>query len=75
VQGADRIARFFIGSVRNFVNAERQFEVHPINGWPALVGTMNGTVEFVVTIETDGDRITAVLSVVNPDKLRLPHID
>jgi RNA polymerase sigma-70 factor, ECF subfamily len=75
VRGADRVARFIGGAARRFANAERQFEIRLINGRPAVVGKMHGATEFVLSIETDGERIVAVLNVVNPDKLRLRAID
>jgi RNA polymerase sigma-70 factor (ECF subfamily) len=75
VRGADRVARFMGGAARHFANADRQFEIRLINGWPAVVGTMHGANEFVLSIETDGERIVALLNVLNPDKLRLRAID
>jgi RNA polymerase sigma-70 factor (ECF subfamily) len=75
VRGADKVARFLVGGARRFLNAERQFEIRPVNGWPALVGTLNGVTEFIVSLETDGERIMALLNVVNPDKLSLRYID
>ena len=41
-----------------------------VNGWPALVGRLGGTANFVLSIETDGQRIIALRNVVDPDKLR-----
>jgi RNA polymerase sigma-70 factor (ECF subfamily) len=75
VAGADRVARFISGGVRRFANAERQFEIRLVNGWPAVVGTVRGATEFVLNVETDGERIVALLNVINPDKLRLLPID
>jgi RNA polymerase sigma-70 factor (ECF subfamily) len=43
--------------------------VEEINGWPALVIRIDGRIAGVISLETDGERIFALRSVVNPDKL------
>jgi RNA polymerase sigma-70 factor, ECF subfamily len=75
VQGASNIARLFVGLVKRLMPDELAFEVRSINGWPALVGTSEGQIGVVMTIETDGQHISAIRNVVNPDKLRLPRVD
>lgn len=40
-----------------------------VNGWSALVLRLNGVVFNVISFETDGERIHAIRSVLNPDKL------
>jgi RNA polymerase sigma-70 factor (ECF subfamily) len=73
IEGAPSIARFFVGLIANIgLSPGQTFEVIDINGWPALVSKLDGTVNAVLTIETDGDRISAIRNVVNPDKLSLP---
>lgn len=72
VHGAATIAKFFQGLVAKAVVApDQMLAVRVVNGWPALVGSSGGHVNAVITIETDGARITAIRNVVNPDKLAL----
>lgn len=76
VVGGERIARFFTGLLAKFPPApDLAVEVRDVNGWPALVGRTGAGVSFVIGIETDGARITAIRNVVNPDKLALRPID
>ena len=70
VAGAHAIAQFFAGLARKFPpGPDQRFEVVDVNGWPALVGRRDGAANFVLSIETDGERILAIRNVVNPDKL------
>jgi RNA polymerase sigma-70 factor (ECF subfamily) len=46
-----------------------RFRILSVNGWPALVTLENGRIVFVLSIESDGQRIHALYSVLNPDKL------
>lgn len=74
--GATTIARFFtdlftkVGLPHNHV-----FELKRVNGWPAFVGRTGEVVDAVITIETDGARITAIRNILNPDKLTLRSVD
>ncbi|WP_146649334.1 RNA polymerase sigma-70 factor [Labilithrix luteola] len=71
VHGAHAIALFFAGVVRKFPHGpDQSFEILDVNGWPAVVGRSNGIANLVLSIETDGEKITAVRNVVNPEKLR-----
>jgi RNA polymerase sigma-70 factor (ECF subfamily) len=49
-------------------------EITDVNGWPAIVGRNGGAVVFVVNIETDGERIATIRSVLSPQKLLLRHV-
>jgi RNA polymerase sigma-70 factor, ECF subfamily len=49
-------------------------EITDVNGWPAVVGRRGGAVAFVMSFETDGQQITSIRSVLNPEKLRLRHV-
>lgn len=71
IRGADPIARFFIGIVRKFgqLNEKMIPEFLEINGLPAILVRSGNRIDQVLTIETDGRRITAVYVVRNPDKL------
>jgi RNA polymerase sigma-70 factor (ECF subfamily) len=72
IHGANTIARFFQGLVaKSLVATDQTLELREVNGWPALVGLSCGQVNAVITIETDGEHITAIRNVVNPDKLAL----
>jgi RNA polymerase sigma-70 factor (ECF subfamily) len=76
LRGGDRIARFFTGLLAKTPTApDLVVEVKDVNGWPALVGRTSASVSFVITIETDGTRITTIRNVVNPEKLVLRHVD
>jgi RNA polymerase sigma-70 factor, ECF subfamily len=75
LHGATTIARFFIGVAAKFLSEEPVVDVRSINGWPAIVARTKTGVGLVLTIETDGERIYAVRNVLNPDKLRLVHVD
>jgi RNA polymerase sigma-70 factor, ECF subfamily len=73
IQGAPNIARFFVGLVANIgLSPAQTLEVIDVNGWPAIVGKIDGTVNAVLTIEVDGDLISTVRNIVNPEKLSLP---
>ena len=75
VHGASKISRFFVGARAKFLSAEHRVDVRQINGWPACVIEQAGQVIAVLNIETDGERIYSIQSVVNPDKLGLPRVD
>src|SRR5205823_1680313 len=66
VSGADKVARLIMGLAR-FATAD--LRLAEINGQPAIVGrTSYGTFGAMV-LEIGDDRLTAVYSVVNPEKL------
>jgi RNA polymerase sigma-70 factor (ECF subfamily) len=68
VAGADKVARMLLGlAAKN--GATLAYQIRNLNGEPAIVGWAGGAVENVLTIATDGLRITAVNIVRNPDKL------
>jgi RNA polymerase sigma-70 factor (ECF subfamily) len=74
VYGSDAVARLFIGLVKKGSVEGREILHVEVNGWPALAGNFQGTIDTVVAIQTDGAKIYAVYVVVNPDKLgRLAH--
>ncbi len=68
VHGADSVARLYLGLMKKN-QLELVPEITEVNGWPALVLRVNGAVFNVFTIETDGERIHAIRSILNPDKL------
>ena len=68
VYGADRIVRFFMGVQRK---NGRVFEMRPaiINSSPGLLTFRDGQLASVVSVSIEGDRIAAIYSVNNPDKI------
>ena len=70
VYGADRITRFFLGVRRKHGNV---FEIRPatVNSSPGMLTFRDGQLVSVACVSTGNDRITAIYSVNNPDKLHL----
>ncbi|KAA8887574.1 RNA polymerase sigma-70 factor [Nocardia colli] len=71
ITGAEPVAKFLIGLARNSM-ADMTVEFGSFNALPALLfrsGT-DGQLDTVLMIEIDGDRITGLYAVRNPDKLR-----
>jgi RNA polymerase sigma-70 factor, ECF subfamily len=69
VRGAERLTRFLLGIARLF-QGKATYHVAPINGETGLVIRLDGRLQSVLTIDTDGTRILAVYNVLNPQKLR-----
>jgi RNA polymerase sigma-70 factor (ECF subfamily) len=69
VLGAHRVVRFAIGVWRRYLSRLTQ-RVVSINGEPGLLMCVDGRPVSVISIDTDGVRILAVYTVLNPDKLR-----
>jgi RNA polymerase sigma-70 factor (ECF subfamily) len=69
LHGRDMVIRFLQGLIR-LRPARTTYERADINGQPAVIIRVEGQVYAVFAIETDGQRITRVHAVVNPDKLR-----
>ena len=75
IVGRAKVARFFASQVTKLPSSARpDVEVTDVNGCPALVGRRGGAVAFVIHIETDGGKITAIRSILNPQKLLLRHV-
>ena len=72
VFGAERVARLMVTLARNAAVMSGDWDVglSSINGETALVGYHNGVLDIVFVCSTDGDRITAIRAIRNPDKLR-----
>lgn len=66
--GARAVSRFFASRGRT---PGMRPEIVDVNGWPALVGRVDGVAVFVLTVETDGEKIVAIRSILNPEKLTL----
>ena len=70
IQGADKVARFFIGLAQK--NAGRDVRVEPamINGAFGALVYLDGEFDHTFSMAIDGERIAAIYLVRNPDKLR-----
>lgn len=69
VRGADRVARFLLGIAAKHPTAAYEPVVHG-DGEGILV-RVAGEVDSVVSFATDGERVTEIWVVRNPEKLRL----
>jgi RNA polymerase sigma-70 factor, ECF subfamily len=69
VRGAERVVRFATGVWRRYLSRLTQ-RVVSINGEPGLLMCVDGRPVSVISIDTDGVRILAVYTVLNPDKLK-----
>lgn len=68
VLGADAVARMWVGIVTKFGEGVEP-SIEEVNGQPALVARRAGAIASIGMFLTDGERITEILSFVNPDKL------
>ena len=70
IVGADKIARFFIGLAAK--NADHEIRVEPamINGAAGALLYLDGELDHTMSMAIDGEKIAAIYSVRNPDKLR-----
>jgi RNA polymerase sigma-70 factor (ECF subfamily) len=69
LHGGEKVARFMLGLARLAERRTYTFEFTELNGEPGALIREDGKVAGVMIIEVSGDRITAIRSVVNPDKL------
>lgn len=70
IYGADKIARFIAGLRRKFYpDAEATVSFVEANGQPGLLIRTDEEILGVFTIETDGEHISAIYALRNPDKL------
>lgn len=68
IAGADRVARFLLGVTRKF-GSESTWRIGRLNGEPALLNFRGEVLRSATAVATDGDRIHAIHSVMNPAKL------
>lgn len=68
VSGADRVARFLLGGLGK-VDGVLRAEAAEVNGGPALVLRLDGALDGVLTFQVEGERITGLYYVRNPEKL------
>jgi RNA polymerase sigma-70 factor, ECF subfamily len=70
LRGGAKVARFMLGLARLGERRAYTYEFTELNGEPGAVIREDGAVIGTMVIEVRGDEITAIHSVVNPDKLR-----
>jgi RNA polymerase sigma-70 factor (TIGR02957 family) len=68
VQGRENVARYVAGLVRRFQDGSVPMFVE-VNGAPAVALSDGGTLRGVLVLHTDGEHLTALDWVVNPEKL------
>jgi RNA polymerase sigma-70 factor (ECF subfamily) len=68
VQGRENVARYVAGLVRRFQDGSVPMFVE-VNGAPAVALTDGATLRGVLVLHTDGEHLTALDWVVNPEKL------
>ncbi|WP_324195455.1 RNA polymerase sigma-70 factor [Nocardia terpenica] len=68
VTGADRVARYVVGLLARDIPG-LELSIEQVNGAPAAVARVAGHVLLIGSIDSVGDRISAVRIMVNPDKL------
>ena len=69
IEGREKVARFLAGILKK-MPSRATVEVREVNARPAIVLSVDGTVDTVVNLDVEGELIRAVHIVVNPDKLR-----
>jgi RNA polymerase sigma-70 factor (ECF subfamily) len=69
VSTADKVARFLLGIVAKYSDLALTAEAAVINGQPGARIYLDGALDSVLTVEVEGDRVSRVYYVRNPDKL------
>jgi RNA polymerase sigma-70 factor (ECF subfamily) len=71
VEGAENIAKFFVGLYKKYQEMPEpfEFEIADVNGWPSLITRLRGKPYQVISLDSDGERIFAIHVQLNPDKL------
>ncbi len=68
VTGRPRVARYLAGAFSQF-GSDLDLTLAEVNGEPAVLGWAGRTLLGIAVFEISGDRITAVRTIANPDKL------
>ncbi|HEY8370991.1 MAG TPA: RNA polymerase sigma-70 factor [Thermodesulfobacteriota bacterium] len=69
IVGAERITKLLLGLGKSFYRGDVTRELVTINGEAGLLVRVDGRIRSTISIATDGERILAGYTVVNPDKL------
>ena len=74
--GREKVARFFPSQAAKMPASHGlDVTINDVNGWPAIVGRRGPSAAFVINVESDGQKIVTIRSVLNPQKLVLRHLD
>ncbi|WP_350274796.1 hypothetical protein [Kribbella sp. HUAS MG21] len=73
VVGAEAVAGALSAALSNL--ARRSLHPAPINGYPALILTLDGEIDAVLAVRIDDGLITGLYSVRNPHKLSRVHTE
>ncbi|QFG22174.1 hypothetical protein [Actinomadura sp. WMMB 499] len=68
ITGAAKIARYILGGIGKR-GSTLTYDPTIVNGGPALVVRLDGEIDGIMAIRADGDRITGLYYVRNPEKL------
>jgi RNA polymerase sigma-70 factor (ECF subfamily) len=70
IYGAEKVVRFVVGVASKLeLGSSLRWTATEINGRPAMISIAEGDPMTAITIESDGERITAIYVQRNPDKL------
>jgi RNA polymerase sigma-70 factor (ECF subfamily) len=69
VSGAVKVGRYVAGIAAKFGDVDVRMTYAEVNGEAALLASLDDRLLAVFVIETDGDRIHGLRSILNPDKL------
>ena len=70
VSGAAKVARGMIGGLSKWLPPDVQPRIMKVNGQLAVVGYVNDRPFGVVLLDIEGERVSRVYTILNPDKLR-----
>lgn len=68
VHGKDKVSRGMLGPLRPLLPS-LQTSIEQINGQPAILGYVDGKLYGVMLLESDGEQIHSIYTILNPDKL------
>jgi RNA polymerase sigma-70 factor, ECF subfamily len=66
--GGERVANLFWAHELR-LGGQMEYRIATVNGQPGLLRFIDGQLESVMAVETDGERIAAIYAIRNPDKL------
>jgi RNA polymerase sigma-70 factor (ECF subfamily) len=69
IHGAEKVLRWLAGTLGKPESAELAFELRRVNGETAIVATNPDGIDGVIFVTVEGDRITALHGIRNPEKL------
>ena len=69
LHGAERLARLYLQLARQARNVALRYELHTLNGMPALLCWRDRQLFYAMWIDCDGERITSIQTIRHPGKL------